>query len=82
MVHNKITAHLVTRKQITVDCWEVKVEGYLYFYNETIHKNGECVDWVLRNEFDRDINDEALLKVVQQIVDEERSEQYKSVPIS
>ena len=67
---HQIKAKLVGRKTVTEHKWQVDIEGYKYYYTEFVNDtNGDDIDWTLRNEYGRDIEDVDLLEVVQESVD-------------
>lgn len=66
---NSFKAKLLTETSSTKSDWEVEIEGYKYFYTEVIdNSTNEVVSWTLQNEYERDLEDVDLLKLIQECV--------------
>lgn len=62
-------AKLRYTKNVVESCWDVNIEGYDYVYTEYQDKKSpDNIDWTLRNQYGRDIEDVALLEMVQEAI--------------
>lgn len=62
-------AKLRHRKTVTESCWDVNIEGQEYTYTEYVdQKDPEIIEWTLRNQFGRDIDDSTILEFIQEAI--------------